>query len=530
MAKRRSRLEAAFVDTFSYQADEVNTLANALFEQRVNAWGGYLDEQTQRYGCTQPVRRPTGVELRELRRMSNRDAESIARTFNRDLERHVARFRRDNPRARRGEWVSSLDQWSRQRAQWKDAQIAVHTQMSARHYARKRFGVRNGLNRTFRCVGPPPVCKICIEAMSFVAVDEDYMSRHAAPFHPNCIHEWVELGPPDETAKGCDELWFGDGDVLQTPQQFTIGGKSTIGRAGWEAPPQTDDDPRIITLKEANSIIKERFPNAEVHGMNRLLPTDRTMVTRRLESLSLQYPETAQTISKVSITTQLEARAYFPNGADNVAGFAVRGPIPAKPAHELHIMADIFPRAGRLKVNFDPRAGGNTISEAVWGETVITHEFGHIYQYWLEDKTFGRALLPFLRADDFGTARYFLNTPARLLLEYGGETNISTYAMTNNREVFAEMFTLMHHVPRRRWTNFARKYINLVHYIERNVDNMVPINNASYVRGGEITDDMMAAWDKLSEDTGLNWLDSLGENAKAWGLYDHPIRVLNWIP
>ena len=152
---------------YSMQPEEVNALANELLERRKAAWMTAMSEKASRYGAPAAIRPPRLKDLEKLRRMAKADARQIARTWARDVERQLARLYQENPRGNRHFYASRMEQWARERAAWKDRQIALQTEQTTRFYAQQRFRQENGLTDVkLVVVGPPPVCQVCVNHMA----------------------------------------------------------------------------------------------------------------------------------------------------------------------------------------------------------------------------------------------------------------------------------------------------------------------------------------------------------------------------
>jgi hypothetical protein len=100
-----------------------------------------------------------------------------------------------------------MESWSKQRAAWKEPQIALQTEQTTRFYAQDRFRQMNGMRGgQYVFIGPPPVCGVCVGHFAAGIVDEVYVKRNPAPVHIGCPHEWKEMpisAPPP------NELWLG---------------------------------------------------------------------------------------------------------------------------------------------------------------------------------------------------------------------------------------------------------------------------------------------------------------------------------
>jgi hypothetical protein len=202
-----TRLTDAIIEAYSYDADDIKALAAKLTERRRAGWINELSALAQTHGCGQRAGTPKGADARELRQMSQTDAESIARTFNRDMTRTVERLNKSNPRGNRRYYTSNLDKWARARDSWKSLQIGLNTDSTVRQFAQQRFYEMNPqLAQRFAAFGVPPVCKICIRIFAAGVVDFSYTQRNPLPAHIFCPHLYQPVAPAKAE---CAKLWLG---------------------------------------------------------------------------------------------------------------------------------------------------------------------------------------------------------------------------------------------------------------------------------------------------------------------------------
>lgn len=192
---------------YRMQNADVRQLENDLLESRKRAWDAALREEAARHGCTRTPSAPRRGDLAELRRQSRADAQSIAQTWNRDITREIERLYDSNPRGNRQFYFSNLERYAAERAQWKNAQIALNTETTAAEYAREQF---RRLNHTgserYRLVGAPPVCAVCARLYGLGHVAAAVVERNPMPAHLNCAHSWSVINPPRIP---CEALWLG---------------------------------------------------------------------------------------------------------------------------------------------------------------------------------------------------------------------------------------------------------------------------------------------------------------------------------
>lgn len=206
---RRTNLQAIIELIYKMQPEDIKALESELLNQRREAWRSYMREEARRFGCAESnVRSAKRTDLTDLRRMSREDARSIAKTWQRDLAAQVRRVRKEFPHATRSVWAREMESWAAARSKWKNAQIAMYTQQTARQHAQTRFAKVNNLERKLVFDGPPPVCPICLRLYAAGVVTQEFADANPCPVHPFCPHYWRVLPNPNERIP-CGKLWLG---------------------------------------------------------------------------------------------------------------------------------------------------------------------------------------------------------------------------------------------------------------------------------------------------------------------------------
>jgi hypothetical protein len=202
------RLKRRLMVAFEYSTPDERTLTESIYRQRAEAWQGALTEQARTLGSGRQGKAPSGGDQRYLLGESRKDAASIRQTFNRDLGRQIEKLYAANPDGNRQYYVDALTQWADERAAWKDYQITLYNNKTARHYAQQRFRQENATRAArYRAKGPAPVCNDCAAAFAAGVVGQAFVNANPFPFHPGCPHEWqiIEMG----AWVALDELWVG---------------------------------------------------------------------------------------------------------------------------------------------------------------------------------------------------------------------------------------------------------------------------------------------------------------------------------
>lgn len=202
-----SKLQAIMRLAYAMRSDEEAVLARDIERQRVQAWTQAIREEAQKLGIRQAVPFPRGEALDLIRRQSIEDAHSIRNTYNADLEREIQRLYSANARGNRQYYISNIERWHRDRAVWKNRQIALMNNKTARYWAQQAFTEANKLRTDYRFVGPAPVCDDCAAMFAAGVVVQDFVDQNPTPLHPNCPHEWATVGA--RLGVPVSQVWLG---------------------------------------------------------------------------------------------------------------------------------------------------------------------------------------------------------------------------------------------------------------------------------------------------------------------------------
>jgi hypothetical protein len=186
------------------------SLQAELLADRIRFYEDELTSQAARVGC--PNRRghlTNQAIIDQLSELSRRDAESITNTYNRDLAAAIARIGKDAPGASRAEFQQRLAAWESKRASWKNPQIALYTEMSARSLAQQHFYERNGITGYAVLRPEKAVCPVCIGWVQRGPVPLEEAENNPAPYHVNCPHYWLTM-PNMVAPEECARLWMGE--------------------------------------------------------------------------------------------------------------------------------------------------------------------------------------------------------------------------------------------------------------------------------------------------------------------------------
>lgn len=194
---------------FRWDAVDEQTYTTLLFKSMRAAYEDELTRQAAAVGCPGRVGRlREGQELTELKNIAAEHAASIVRTHNYELARLIINIRIENPRANRYYYAKQITAWERNRAGWKDKQIALMTVQTARQRAREAFLLNNPV--TGRAYFEPksaaePECQALVKGSPWPL---EKVEQSPTPIHFNCPHFWVIKY--DRIPKGdCQLLWMG---------------------------------------------------------------------------------------------------------------------------------------------------------------------------------------------------------------------------------------------------------------------------------------------------------------------------------
>ncbi len=180
-----------------------------IFKSMRTSYEDELTRQAAAIGCPGRVGRlREGQELSELKRIAQEHAASIVRTFNYDLAQAIIAIRIENPRANRNYYAKRLTEWARNRAAWKDKQIALMTVQIGRQRGREAFVLNNpvtGKAYVFPKTAAEHECQHMIDTEPHPL---ETVYQKPFPFHYNCVHGYKIVY--SRIPKGeCALLWMG---------------------------------------------------------------------------------------------------------------------------------------------------------------------------------------------------------------------------------------------------------------------------------------------------------------------------------
>lgn len=189
---------------------EQEAIRAELVRTRRTAYEDALTELATEAGCDRRGRLGEGVILSELNAQSAEDAAAIVNTFNTDLVSAIKQIKAAVPTANRNTYAKRLAEWETSRAEWKDAQIASNTTLTARQAAQRDFMQNNLVEVTVELVGPKPAAEpVCQAALDMGRIPLEQANGIQMPAHLNCIHTWALPKIKKISKNECLDLWLG---------------------------------------------------------------------------------------------------------------------------------------------------------------------------------------------------------------------------------------------------------------------------------------------------------------------------------
>ena len=182
-----------------------------LTQVRRRAYEDELTIQATLVGCPgRSAMLRNGPILSDLNAMSAADAEGIVNTYNYDLAAAIIKIRSETPTANRYTYSARLGKWYGARASWKDQQIALYTESSARTKAQQDFYDLNGGRMGSTVLEPASaVCPVCQGWINRGEVPLRVALNNPGSFHPNCPHFW-SINPDQVPQEDCPLVWMGN--------------------------------------------------------------------------------------------------------------------------------------------------------------------------------------------------------------------------------------------------------------------------------------------------------------------------------
>ncbi len=186
--------------------DDQQIFRKKLLDIRRREYEQALTGYRKQVGCEGQALLENGPELSKLNEMSQVDATSIINTYNYDLGKAIETIKRDVPTANRHVYAFRLKAWEEERSTWKNPQIALFTQMSARQMAMKNFTENNRVAGGAVLVPSTAAEEICQGWLNRGLVPLKTALDNPSPYHVGCIHYWQ---PQFGDIGDCLDLWSG---------------------------------------------------------------------------------------------------------------------------------------------------------------------------------------------------------------------------------------------------------------------------------------------------------------------------------
>lgn len=186
---------------------DIASLNQQLTQQLTVTYRQVIQSQLALYGCQKLATGPDSEAQRWIAEKAQKDSEGIARTYDRELRSQINRIYQGNKKTNRYGYMRALDAWIAGRNLYKVPSISLNTMVKAREYAAQRFRDENNIQTKMRFVGPPPVCKKCLQLKGLGLVTVAAAKKYGDSQHPSCPHRWEAVIPTK--IKCGDETWTG---------------------------------------------------------------------------------------------------------------------------------------------------------------------------------------------------------------------------------------------------------------------------------------------------------------------------------
>ena len=203
-----TKLQSVMRLAYGMRSDEEAVLARNIENHMQAAWTEQMRSEARSVGSKKSIPFPRGEALDMIRRQAITDAHSIRNTYNRGLEREIRRLYDANPRGNRNYYMKNIEDWHAKWQAWKDRQIALVNDKTARYMATQEFNTANDVQGArYVFDGPAPACDDCGAMFAAGEVNQDFVDRNPTPLHPNCPHYWTRVG--GRVGVPIEQLWVG---------------------------------------------------------------------------------------------------------------------------------------------------------------------------------------------------------------------------------------------------------------------------------------------------------------------------------
>ncbi len=197
------------------------------------------------------------------------------------------------------------------------------------------------------------------------------------------------------------------------------------------------------SLSDARDWMAQRYPDVRFDWKNAgLEPTQKAI--GEFDRLMQKYPGVAERIKVLETVERSEVSAE----GNLTTAIAYANPKRQSISYFTDYLQAATPES--------PGYGGWLVTDTTDVEGNIAHEFGHHVQFWLEAQR-GQAFTDTVSLSGFG----LVDSTAHLWTESNLITQarrLSAYSMTNQRELFAEVFKAHELVPERQWNAVTKRF------------------------------------------------------------------------
>lgn len=214
----RGRAAQQVIRAVRYTPDDVATIADQLYETKLDVYIGTLEELAKHHGyqLDSPIVLSDEID-QALYDEAQLAASQIVSTYNTDLARFVAGLPNDTAPE---DALKAIEAWQNARAEAKAKVIAVDQAYDAHADATLHFYDRAGTSPEFDFGGhgdPAPECELCVAIKDRNPHPLDRVLEIGSP-HPQCAQEWHAL--------------IGDGEL---PASIDLGAGAQMGLVGQDS-------------------------------------------------------------------------------------------------------------------------------------------------------------------------------------------------------------------------------------------------------------------------------------------------------
>lgn len=202
------------------------------------------------------------------------------------------------------------------------------------------------------------------------------------------------------------------------------------------------------SVDHARAWMADKYPDMVFQWNDKASIEGTQKVLAQFDTLAQKYPEVAKRMGGL-YTAEFGDPTLPPNIAalgDNVAAYA------SKADGSIHYFTDYLTNIEQQK----PGYGKWLVQDTTNVEGTMTHEFGHQVKFWLEEQH-GQAFSENVRLSGYG----LVDETTRMWVQQvmpSSSKSLSQYGLSNQDELFAEVFKARELVPASKWTKVTKQF------------------------------------------------------------------------